>query len=159
MQFKVVGTPAPQGSKRAFTNKKTGRARVVEASSKVKPWRADVRAAAEAAIEGDPGELWEAPVSVSLKFYMPRPKSHYGSGRNAGVVKESAPLFPASIPDVDKLARAVLDALTGVVFADDKTVVRLSASKLYATSRPGLSVTASVLKLYSGRPSRLGRAT
>lgn len=35
----VHGQPAPQGSKRAFVNKHTGRAALVESSKKVQPWR------------------------------------------------------------------------------------------------------------------------
>ena len=82
--------------------------------------------------------LWAAPVYVQLDFYLSRPKSHYGTGRNAQKIKESAPSWPGR-PDVDKLARAVLDALTGLVIADDSTVVELRAGKSYGR-RPGVAV-------------------
>lgn len=138
--FFVPGIPRPQGSKRYL-----GPGKVVESGSKhLAPWRADVRAVAEAVIEGDPGALWDQPVQVHLAFWLPRPKSHFGTGRNAGVLKDSAPQFPATPPDLDKLARAVLDAITGVVIADDKTVVQLAAAKEYVEDnsvRPGVTVT------------------
>jgi len=71
-------------------------------------------------------------VSVTLRFYVPRPQGHYGSGRNAGLLRDSAPLRPFVRPDVDKQARQVLDAITGVLYADDGQVVELAASKHYA---------------------------
>ena len=133
LDFFVPGDPAPQGSKRYL-----GDGRMAESSKRVAPWRADIRAVAEAMMEPRHEALWAAPVYVQLDFYLSRPKSHYGTGRNAQKIKESAPKWPGR-PDVDKLARAVLDALTGLVIADDSTVVELLASKAYGR-RPGVAV-------------------
>jgi Holliday junction resolvase RusA-like endonuclease len=77
------------------------------------------------------GELWRGPVHLRIAFGLPRPKGHFGTGRNAGTVKPSAPPFPAVKPDVDKLSRAVMDALRGVVYADDAQVVAKVVSKHY----------------------------
>ena len=144
--FFVPGIPRPQGSKRYL-----GPGKMVESGSKrLAPWRADVRAAAERAIGDDgPGVLWDQPVKVQLTFRLPRPKAHFGSGRNADKVKPSAPRWPAGRPDLDKLARAVLDAITGVVIADDSTVVDLCLRKRYAHNggpRFGVSVTVEVAR-------------
>lgn len=86
------------------------------------------------------------PVSVSLVFRVSRPKSHYGTGRNAGALKASAPLAPLAgytgaerrtrIGDVDNYAKAVLDEMTGHCYYDDSQVVKLSATKLYADDQP-----------------------
>lgn len=140
--FIVRGLPAPQGSKRAFRNKHTGRVMLVESSPKVKPWRSDVRDAALAALDTTAdGRPITAPVGVALSFHMPRPKGHYGSGRNADRLKASAPEYPATKPDLDKLVRAVLDSLTGLVWVDDSQVVSVAAEKLYADENgPGLHV-------------------
>jgi Holliday junction resolvase RusA-like endonuclease len=43
------------------------------------------------------------------------------------------------MPDLDKLIRAILDALTGVVWRDDGQVVDIVASKVYADT-PGVDV-------------------
>lgn len=144
--FFVPGIPRPQGSKRYL-----GPGKVVESGAKrLAPWRADVRAAAEQALGDDgPGVLWDQPVKVQLIFWLPRPKAHFGSGRNADKVKPSAPRWPAGRPDLDKLARAVLDAITGVVIADDSTVVDLCLRKRYAHNggpRFGVSVTVGVAR-------------
>jgi crossover junction endodeoxyribonuclease RusA len=133
LDFFVPGDPAPQGSKRYL-----GDGRMVESSKRVASWRADVRRAAEAAMTPRHEALWAVPVAVELDFYLSRPKSHFGTGRNAQKIKESAPNWPGR-PDVDKLARAVLDALTGLVIADDSAVVELRASKSYGR-RPGVNV-------------------
>lgn len=144
--FTVRGIPAPQGSKRAFRNKHTGRIHQVESSARVAPWRSDVRDAALSAmgyrVDGDPiADPLAGPVTIRLTFRMPRPKGHFGSGRNAGAVRLTAPAHPAGKPDVDKLARAVLDAITGIVIADDALVVQLDARKEYASLfQPGCEI-------------------
>lgn len=65
----------------------------------------------------------EVPVAITCTFYKCRPKSHYGSGRNAEVLKDAAPAFPLHAPDVTKLWRGFEDALTGVLWHDDSRVV------------------------------------
>lgn len=123
----VHGLPAPQGSKRAYVNKHTGRVNVVESSKAVKPWRESVKAAA---LLG--GVTFTGPLRVILTFVLPRPKGHYGTGRNSGTVKASAPAFPAVRPDLDKLIRSTLDALRDAgVYRDDAQIVRIRASKHY----------------------------
>jgi Holliday junction resolvase RusA-like endonuclease len=72
------------------------------------------------------GGVW-----VELTFVRPRTKGHYGTGRNAGVLKDSAPAYPAVRPDIDKLERCALDALTGVVYGDDGQVVALRSVKVF----------------------------
>ena len=62
------------------------------------------------------------PVQVSVCVRWPRPASHYTP---RGTLRATAPDDPSAV-DVDKLARAILDALTGVVYRDDRQVVRLS---------------------------------
>lgn len=66
------------------------------------------------------------PVSVRITFRFARPKSHYTA---AGELKADAPVYahPLRRGDIDKLARAVLDALTGTAFQDDRQVIDLSA--------------------------------
>ena len=77
------------------------------------------------------------PVAVRCTFRFTRPKSHYGTGRNAGVLKPTAPLYMTSAPDGDKLLRLVNDALTiAGVLDDDARVALQRAEKVYADS-PG----------------------
>lgn len=140
--FAVRGIPAPQGSKRAIINRYTHRVALIESSERVKPWRADIRAAAEEAMGAR--SAIEGPVTLSLSFLMPRPKGHFGTGKNAGRLRDQAPAWPVGKPDLDKLVRAVLDGLKGIVYVDDSQVVQMFAAMRYVGSTdrggPGLVV-------------------
>ncbi len=76
-------------------------------------------------------ELLTGPLRINLLFGMPRPKSHFGTGRNAGKLKPSAPEYHTKKPDIDNLEKFVLDCLNGVVFKDDSQVVETKAIKFY----------------------------
>lgn len=127
--FTVLGLAQPAGSKKAFVNPKTGRAIIVDDAKKSKPWKQEVAGAALDALAGR--EMLAGPLSVDLRFYRGRPKGHYGSGRNAEVLKLDAPCRPITKPDVDKLSRAMLDGMTGVVYRDDAQIVEKRAAKFY----------------------------
>lgn len=127
----VPGDAAPQGSKRHV-----GRGRMVESSKAVGPWRERVALAAHHLAAHQQG--WTlapagVPVAVDLVFVRPRPVSTPKS-RTPPATKK---------PDVDKLARAVLDALTGIAWADDSQVIDLRARKRLAEigETPGVYIT------------------
>lgn len=167
ISFTVRGIPAPQGSKRVVPSGRGGRGRafhVIESSTdRVKGWRSDVRDAAMAAVDNSPlaasGPL-PGPIAVELAFRFPRPKGHYlpaNSRRPIAELRVDAPVWPASPPDIDKLARSVLDALTQLVFVDDSQVVDLGIRKRYADGEgPGVTVTVRDL---SARTTQLQTST
>lgn len=115
IKFTVHGKPAPQGSMRAFHRPGMKHAVITSDNKKLKPWRQEISGMAQN--QGAVASL--GPMVVTLDFYFSRPKS--AKKRNGMTVK----------PDVDKLARAVLDALTGIIFHDDSQVVHLTARKHY----------------------------
>lgn len=120
IEFWVPGIPKPQGSKRGINQ--GGKVRLIESAGEaLKDWRANVAHETAQAMSGR--VLLAGALSVMLTFYLPRPKSA-GTGS-----------LPSKRPDVDKLARGCLDAMTGIAFADDAQIVTLTARKLYA--RPG----------------------
>lgn len=127
------GTPAPQGSKRAFKHRHTGRVVVVEQQhDRVKAWRDAVTAAAQLA-PTVPTARFDGPVLVGIIFALPRPKSHYRTGRHAHELRPDAPRWPTGTPDLSKLARSTEDALTDAgVLADDSRIVREVLAKVYA---------------------------
>jgi crossover junction endodeoxyribonuclease RusA len=132
--WKVEGIPAPQGSKRHV-----GMGRMIESCKALKPWREQI--IAETRLSPlVPQELDEA-VSLSLVFLFPRPKGHFDS---KGQVKPSAPEYKTTKPDIDKLARAVLDSLTlAGVFRDDALVYSLTLQKRFCIGQetPGVMIT------------------
>lgn len=126
VSFRVLGLPVAQGSKTAF--RAGDRTLIVDAKrAALGPWREAIASVAAEAIS----EPYAGPVLVELNFVLPRPKSHFGTGANAGRVKAGAPFYVATRPDVDKLARAVCDALTGIAFRDDAQVAVLHTAKRY----------------------------
>lgn len=130
MRITVLGTPAPQGSKRHV-----GNGVMVESSKKVKPWRQDVKYAALEVINGQPPI--PGPVDIEVTFFLARPKGHYGTGRNNGRLRMNAPNYPATKPDIDKLLRSTFDALGEAgVFVDDAQVVDVVMRKRFADGRP-----------------------
>ena len=56
---------------------------------------------------------------VDFIFYFPRPMNHFGTGRNLGLLKDSAPVFSTTKPDRDNCDKAVLDVLTEMDFWHD----------------------------------------
>lgn len=92
-------------------------------------WRDTVGWTAKAAMRSQP--LLDGLVIGVFEFIKPRPKSHYGTGRNAHLLKDSAPAAPGSRPDGIKLARAIEDALSKVVYTDDSRIVSHLIEKRY----------------------------
>ena len=127
LDFHVPGAPAPQGSKRQVNG------HFIEANKRTRPWRALVRDAAEEAKEAQNVITFTGPVGAYLTFFKARPKAHYYTGKNAEVLREDAPFYVTTKPDVDKLTRAIFDALTDAqVFRDDSQVAELHVRHLFA---------------------------
>lgn len=123
--FTVRGTPAPQGSK---TRTRWG---MKEASSKLMPWREAI--VSQIMREGHDGLGLTGPIHVRATFIFPRPKNHYGSRNGEPYLKDSAPWWKPSDPDLDKLQRSLGDALaqSGMI-ADDNQIVMWESIKRYA---------------------------
>lgn len=137
LELEAHGRPIPLGSKRGFYNKGLERIVVVDDNEKeLKAWRATIVTAAYNAIAAQDYTPADGPLRADLTFYFDRPAYHFGTGRNARRLKPDAPAYVAVKPDIDKLVRAVLDALTdAAVLPDDARVVKLDVAQLYI--RPG----------------------
>lgn len=143
--FFVPGLPATAGSKKAFVNRKTGKPQIVDDCKKGPSWRECIQFAALRATAGTSVKdvLIDEPIELNVVFFFVRPKGHYRkSERFKGQLKPNAPNWPTKPPDVTKLLRALEDAITGVVWRDDASVVVQAARKVYA-DRPGAFVTIS----------------
>ena len=130
VEFFIPGTPVQQGSKSGFSRVGSTSVQMTDQNAKtLKPWRQTV------ATHADRGVTFDCPLSVELTFVMPRPKRPRWD-------------VPAVKPDVDKLARAVLDGLTdGGLIADDARVVRLLCVEEYATVANPVGVHVAVVAL------------
>lgn len=133
--FRVIGDPATKGSTRAFIR---GRHAVVTNDcTREKPW---AQAVWWFALEVAPASPWTGPVRVEVEFILPRP-GRLGKRRFAVV--------HAHRPDLDKLTRSVLDALTGLLWQDDGQVAALDVRKRYADpgEAPGARVIAAPMEV------------
>jgi Holliday junction resolvase RusA-like endonuclease len=120
LEFTVYGTPIPQGSTKAFIPRGWTRPIVTADNKKTKPWRQEIAGAALNALGKQSAAGRDVPVRVEVRFFFPRPKS----------VKK---LDKTTKPDLDKLIRSALDALTGIAFEDDSQVTEVHACKLFGT--------------------------
>jgi len=123
--FHVHGTPTQQGSTKGWLNPKNGKVQVTHDNpAALRSWRQDVASQAR-----DAGcAPLDGPMHVRATFRFLRP---------ASVTPKKRPL-PSVKPDLDKLLRSVLDALTGVAFKDDAQVVAVDVVKVYG-AEPGLT--------------------
>jgi Holliday junction resolvase RusA-like endonuclease len=130
VQFEVDGHPVPQGSMVASYNRKTGTSHVHHVQgTALAVWRATIREAArEAGASVSPFAI-----SLGISFGMERPKAHLTLRGGRYIVKMQHYYdLPSVQPDIDKLVRAVADALTGVCYRDDAQIVEVHAKKVYA---------------------------
>lgn len=115
LSFDVEGTPVPQGSMRSVGKF------MKSDNPATRPWRYWVGfKALEARTAAGIHEIMfgrHVPVRLFATFYFTRPKKY----------RE----LPAVKPDLDKLCRALCDALTGVIWVDDGQVVKMVARKAY----------------------------
>ena len=147
ISFHVAGDPVTKGSAMAFVQpcapfpilahnvanlRAKCRAIITQKHKDGGKWEKAIRAACLAT---RPGEPRMGGFNVALTFYLRRPASHFGTGRNARKVKPSAPGIPIShrAGDIDKLTRSVLDGLTGALWVDDRQVQVCHSVKVYAT--------------------------
>lgn len=139
ISFTVVGTPAQQGSKRIVQPKGAARPRLIEDNdARKKSWRHDVTDAIERWREARP-EVAAAlplhgPVVAELEFHLRRPPS-----------APKRRVLPEVSPDIDKLARNVLDAVTVAgLWRDDAQVTDLVVRKRYAPDGEATGVRVSI---------------
>jgi Holliday junction resolvase RusA-like endonuclease len=148
----VPGNPVPQGSKRAILRKGTNIPIVLDSNRiGLAHWRAQVCAYAMERKAKDGALTIHGPVAIRLEFWFKRPADHYfpvNSKRTTPELKPGVPGYVAAAPDLDKLIRAVFDALTDAdVWHDDGQVVKAIATKLYSDAydpngqQPGVIIT------------------
>lgn len=116
--FRLGGTPQQQGSKSP---------QGWETNKKLKPWRNTLSDKARDHYTDVP---YNGPVKVIAWFTYHRPRKHFTS---KGCLRPDAPMFKETMPDTDKLCRAVGDSLTGVVLHDDARIAWWDARKVYGS--------------------------
>jgi Holliday junction resolvase RusA-like endonuclease len=120
LHFVVYDSPVTQGSAKAVVSKSTNQPIYKPAHEKeLGTWRDAVKKAAREAIEAtDGGYPLEGPVVLAVTFTLYKPKNK----------PKTKPSWPEGTrQDLDKLLRAVMDAMTAAgVWKDDGQVVELT---------------------------------
>lgn len=119
----IPGPSCPQGSARAFVNRKTGKPIITSATKGLAAWRSHAVRCIHARMSEEGLESpVEGPVAVEVTDYRKRPKG-----------RAKRHLWPDLRPDIDKIARATLDAIEASgLLNSDAQVCRLDAWKLYS---------------------------
>lgn len=130
VEFFVRWTPKAQPRPRATVV--GGRPRIYDPTD-AKQWRTMVRLAWTQAR----AETLAGPLRCDVDFFLPRPRSHYRTGRNAHTLKGSAPSMPAAKPDLSNLIKGTEDALNSTrgspgAWRDDAQICTMVARKRYA---------------------------
>ena len=136
IELRVIGTPAPQGSKSFKGMSKAGHAILVESSRAVKPWREAVVWAAR-----ENGSKISGPVVADMIFTLPKPKS----------APKRRLTYPDKKPDLSKLQRSTEDALvTAGMIEDDARIISCLARKVFpGEDADALDVPGCVIRLES----------
>jgi hypothetical protein len=148
--FIVYGKPQQRGSKQVGVRydrsgqpvTKNGRVLTFANDSNVKSkeWMSLVRDKAIDAMRGL--AMFDCPVVLTARFYFMRPANHFGTGRNAGVLKASAPREFSQAPDLSKLLRCIEDGLSELVYRDDRQICRygITTGKYWTSDKPRVEV-------------------
>lgn len=129
----IPGTPAPKGSLKCIGGKGRGH-QLIEDNARTKPWREKLARLLRRSWPTDQHAEPKQPIGAEITISIDRTPSHRGTGRNAHVLKASAPSYPTghNTGDVDKHARLTLDALQDAgILPDDCIVVDLHIRKAY----------------------------
>lgn len=129
LSFEVLGEPIPQARAR-FT-----RAGRMYTPAKTRKWKKHVSRAAKAAAAQLAAPL-TGPLRMTVAFSLPIPSSWTKRKQNQALLNQ---LKPIGKPDVDNLAKAVMDAINDctdadeqpLIWKDDCQVVTLIAAKRY----------------------------
>lgn len=133
LSFYVAGRPVPEGSTKAYLV--AGKPRIThQGGDNLKAWRQRIATEAQRVRPDDWQDGGDMAYSIHIRFVLDRPAS----------IPRWKRIYPTVKPDLDKTARAVLDALTGILWIDDCRVIRLSVSKDYPNSTPGAALGAHI---------------
>lgn len=126
IMFTIPGEPTGQGRPRFSTS--GGFAKAYD-PAKSRNYKAFTRLVALQTAKKINWECCEAPVSVTIKAYLGIPSSATKKFKAAAM---DMAVYPTKKPDVDNIFKSVTDALSGIIYKDDKQIVRSTITKNYS---------------------------
>lgn len=139
MNFWIPGDPKSQPRPRAQGIKNGSKqfTHIYTPDKQTKHWRAAIRASVASS---EMQAFDNAAIFITLWFNFKRPKSHFRTGKFCHLLKSNAPELHKKKPDVDNLAKLILDELQrALLFNDDSQVVKLTTLKTWS-AQPGCLV-------------------
>jgi len=125
LHFHIDGDPVPKG--RPKFSSRAGFMRTYTPKKTV-DYELQVKAAAQEAMGAT--EVLETPVGVYLYIRLPIPQSYSKKRKEACLSGKEKPIKK---PDIDNLAKSILDGINGVIWKDDSQIVSLHITKVYAS--------------------------
>ena len=95
------------------------------------PSKKDKKILLSKVLEYAPTKPLEGALRMILVFYMPRPKSHFRTGKYSHLLKDGSPINHIKTPDSDNLAKLVMDSLDKKFYKNDSQICQLKIEKLY----------------------------
>lgn len=131
LKFEVAGEPVAQARPRVVRTK-TGVRGIDPAKSKnYKAWVKFCALNAFRKLETkEPKKLMAAPLKVKLLIYRSIPRS---DSNKLKIQKQNNDVLPTVKPDIDNVFKAVTDALTGIIWQDDKQIVNAEIAKRFSS--------------------------
>lgn len=123
VSFFINGLPTPKGSLTRMPNGAMVPAGTRASRDRMNAWRDDVRSASLDAMGTT--DVWNGPVRLLADFLMPYPTSSIRKYQFGWVGHTKK-------PDIDKLCRALLDPMKGIIWRDDSQVCFAWVNKSYA---------------------------
>ena len=123
IEIEILGEPKPQPRHRHFRRGKF--------SGTYDPAKEEKNSFLSCILQYAPERPIKTGIEMKIKFCFLRPKSHFGTGRNAGNIKKSAPMHHVNKFDIDNLQKFVFDAMNKVFFHDDGQIYKINAEKCY----------------------------
>ena len=125
IHFVIEGRPQPQGRPRAV---RMGKGVRMYDPPKSKAYKQMVAAKVRSYMKINGIQTITEPLAVHLNFYFTTPKSY--SKKRIRAIEAKEELFTKK-PDLDNLAKSILDSCNNLLFKDDSQIVGLTIGKHY----------------------------
>ena len=120
ISFTIPGKPKPLKRHRST---RTGRMYDPSAKDKKEMWLQIAKYKPKTPLAGD--------IMLKVIFFMPRPKSHYRTGKFKNILKDNMPEHHSITPDLDNLVKLICDVLQPQFMVNDSQICKLQAEKIY----------------------------
>jgi len=145
--FEVLGVPVAKGRAKV-----ANRGKFSTVYSPKKTVDAERSILSQALPHKLPDMPWEGALRIDIILIFPRPKSHYGTGKNINVLKEDAPKYHISRPDSSNILKLTEDSLNGIFFKDDSQICEVNVIKIYGEIAKQIITISKITNKYNSYP-------